>query len=265
MIDVANFQAEVLDASHEQPVLVDFWAPWCGPCRQLGPILEKLSAEENAGFVLAKLNTDQDQATAARYGIRSIPAVKLFVDGEVVDEFIGALPEPQVRAWLQRAIPSETRRLVSEARAALEAGAGEDAEARLEEALALEPTNAEAALLLAKRIVFRDPARAEQLSRTPDAAFDEVQSVQRVAALLTHGAPDDLPESPARDALRQGIAELQAGNVEGAMAALLESVRVQRDYQDDMARKTLLALFTLLGDRDELTRQYRRALERALF
>jgi putative thioredoxin len=83
--------------------------------------------------------------------------------------------------------------------------------------------------------------------------------------LLTHGAPDDLPESPARDALRQGIAELQAGNVEGAMAALLESVRVQRDYQDDMARKTLLALFTLLGDRDELTRQYRRALERALF
>lgn len=265
MIDVSNFQDEVLAASHEKPVLVDFWAPWCGPCRQLGPILEKLSAEEGAGFVLAKLNTDLDQATAAQYGIRSIPAVKLFVDGEVVDEFIGALPEAQVRAWLQKAIPSETGRLVQAAQAALEAGAVEDAEAVLEEALTLEPSNAEAATLLAKLVLLRDPVRAEQLSRTSGAAFDDAQAVQRIAALLQGGAPAGLPVSPAREAFQQAVEALQAGEMENALAALVDSVRRERDYEDGIARKTLLASFNLLGDRHELTLKYRRALERALF
>jgi putative thioredoxin len=265
MIDVSNFEEEVLAASHERPVLVDFWAPWCGPCRQLGPILEKLSAEDGAGFVLAKLNTDQDQATAARYGIRSIPAVKLFVDGEVVDEFIGALPETQVRAWLEKAIPSETKRLVQDARAAMEAGATADAEAALEEALVLEPSNAEAAMLLAKLVIFRDSARAEQLSRAPGAAFDDVQAVQRVATLLQDGSPADLPESPARDAFQQAVKALQTEDREGALEALVDSVRRERDYQDGIARRTLLALFNVLGDRHELTLKYRRALERALF
>jgi putative thioredoxin len=265
MIDVSNFEEQVLQASREKPVLVDFWAPWCGPCRQLGPILERLSEEPDAPFTLAKLNTDEDQATAARYGIRSIPAVKLFVDGEVVDEFIGALPEAQVRAWLQRAMPSETWRLVQEAREALAGEDAEQAEALLEEALALEPANPEAALLLAKLVVFKDPARATQLSHTHGADYAEAEAVRRVAEALTDRAPSDLPDDPARAPYAAGVAALQDGDTDVALSQLVDSVRRNRDFHDDAARKLALALFSVLGDRHPLTQKHRRPLERALF
>lgn len=265
MIDVADFEQEVLAASHERPVLVDFWAPWCGPCRQLGPILEKLSEEAGAGFTLAKLNTDENQAVAAQYGIQSIPAVKLFVDGEVADEFIGALPERQVRDWLATAIPSETRRLVEDARAAFNAGAREDAEALLEEAIVLEPSNAVAALLLAKLVVFKDPVRAEALSHTPDAEFADAEAVATVVRLLQRGAEPDLPESPGHDAYVEAIQVLQSGEIDAALGGLINSVRRDRHFHDDVARRTLLYLFNVLGDRHELTLKHRRALEMALF
>jgi putative thioredoxin len=265
MIDVANFEAEVLDASHEKPVLVDFWAPWCGPCRQLGPILEKLSDEDDAGFTLAKLNTDENQDVAMRYGIQSIPAVKLFVGGEVVDEFIGALPERQVRDWLSRALPSETKQLVDDARAAFDADLRDDAEALLEEALTLEPANAEAALLLARLVVFKDPARAEALSHTPNAEFAGAEAVETMARLLQKGAETNLPESPGRDAYVAAIETLRRGEVDGALAGLVDSVRRDRHFHDDVSRRTLLHLFDVLGSRHELTRKHRRALEMALF
>jgi putative thioredoxin len=265
MIDVANFEQEVLAASHEKPVLVDFWAPWCGPCRQLGPILEKLSEEQGAGFTLAKLNTDENQDVAMQYRVQSIPAVKLFVDGQVVNEFIGALPETQVRQWLALALPNETRRLIDAARAAVDAVEREKAELILEEALALEPSNADAALLLAKLIAFKDPQRAETLSHTPDAAFADAEAVETVARLLQGGAEPDLPESPGRDAYVNAVETLRKGDLDAALAAMVDSVRRDRHFHDDVARRTLLQLFNVLGDRHELTQTHRRALEMALF
>jgi putative thioredoxin len=265
MIDVSNFEEQVLQASREKPVLVDFWAPWCGPCRQLGPILERLAEEPEAAFTLAKLNTDENQTTAAQYGIRSIPAVKLFVDGEVVDEFIGALPEPQVRTWLRNAMPSETRRLVEEAREAFDAGDAQQAELLLEEVLVLEPANAEAALLLAKLIVFKDPARAEKLLHTPNVAFDEAQAVRRITEALTDGVPSDLAEDPARESYVAGIEALRAGDLDVALTQLVASVRLNKRFHEDAARKTALALFAVLGDKSEVTRKHRRSLEMALF
>jgi putative thioredoxin len=265
MIDVANFEQEVLAASHEKPVLVDFWAPWCGPCRQLGPILEKLSEEEGAGFTLVKLNTDENQTVAMQYGIQSIPAVKLFIDGEVADEFIGALPERQVREWLAQALPSETWRLVEEARNAFAAGERERAEEILEAALTLEPANAAAALLLAKLIVFRDPQRAEALSHTPDAEFADAEAVESVVRLLRDGAEPDLPESSGKEAYISAIETLRKGDLDAAMGGLVDSVRRDKHFHDDVARRTLLYLFNVLGDRHELTQTHRRALEMALF
>jgi putative thioredoxin len=264
MIDVADFEQEVLAASHEKPVLVDFWAPWCGPCRQLGPILEKLSEEEGAGFTLAKLNTDENQMVAARYGIQSIPAVKLFIDGEVADEFIGALPEQQVREWLEAAIPSEMKQLVEEATNAFNAGVHDVARQIAEQVLLLEPGNATAALLLAKLLVFEDPERAETLSHTPGADYGDAEAVETVVRLLAKGDDSELPESPAREPYVEGVGSLSQ-DLDAGMGLLLNSVRIDRHYHDDVARRTLLHLFRVLGDRHELTQKHRRALENALF
>lgn len=103
------FQTHVLEKSHEKPVLVDFWAPWCGPCRALGPTLDKLARESGGAWRLVKINTDAHQALSQRFGVRGIPAVKLFVDGEVAAEFTGALPEVQVRQWLAQHLPASAR------------------------------------------------------------------------------------------------------------------------------------------------------------
>ena len=103
--DTDDFEKDVIEASHEGPVVVDFWAPWCGPCRILGPTLEKLADEQQDRWTLAKLNTDVYPQFARRYGVQGIPSVKLFRGGEVVDEFVGAMPEPMIRRWLDEALP----------------------------------------------------------------------------------------------------------------------------------------------------------------
>jgi putative thioredoxin len=155
-----DFEREVVQESAKQPVLVDFWASWCGPCRTLGPILQKLAGEAQGRFKLVKVDTQARPELAQRFGIQSIPAVKLFVDGTVVAEFLGALPEAQVRAWLKQQIPSETDRLFRAAEAILAAGERQRARENFEIVLQADPQHLGARYRLAEISLFEDPVAA---------------------------------------------------------------------------------------------------------
>lgn len=269
--DVTDFQEDVIATSRETPVLVDFWAPWCGPCRVLGPILEKLANEANGEWKLVKVNSDAYPELSQRYGVRGIPAVKLFVDGEVVDEFTGALPEYAVKQWLEKALPSETRALVAQAEAMLEAGNGPEAAVLLEHVLENEPTNPEARLLLAQLLVFAEPERAAALVQGA-ASFagpsyapieDAIQTITRLLALQQD--PDALPDEVGKASYVAALDALATQDFDAALEGFIEVLQKNRYYDDDGARKAGIALFTLLGPAHEVTRRHRRTFDMWLY
>ncbi len=267
--DISDFQVDVLDESRQTPVLVDFWAPWCGPCRALGPTLEKLAGESGGRWKLAKVNTDENPDISSRYGIRGIPAVKLFVSGKVVDEFTGVLPDYAVRQWLEKALPSKGKDLLLQAE--LESAAGRDTEAAalLEDALREEPGNPTAAAMLARLIVFSDPERAAQL--VGGAAFagaEHVQTAEAVsvfARLLSSSSEEDLPEGNGKVAYAQALEALRRKDYDAALARFLDVIRTDRYYNEDAARKACVALFTLLGPAHPATTKYRRTFDMSLY
>ena len=262
---MADFQSDVLEKSREKPVVVDFWAPWCGPCRVLSPVIERLARESGGAWRLVKINVDAHPALAQRYGIRGIPAVKLFVDGAVAGEFVGALPEYAVRQWLDEHLPSAAKKHLAAAQAALAAGDRAAARAAFEAALAEEAggATAEAARLgLARLVVFEDPARAEALAGGLFAP--EAESVRHLAALLQRD-PAGLPEGPARDRYADALAALKAGDFDAALGGFIAVLQRDRAYDDDGARRAAVALFQVLGEDDPVVKKHRPVFNMSLY
>jgi putative thioredoxin len=275
----ADFDSAVIASSRQTPVIVDFWAPWCGPCRTLTPILEKLAEEYQGKFVLAKINADENPALSQRFSVRSIPSVMAFADGEVIDQFLGAQPESAVRAFLDRVLPTAGEVLRSEA-AELRAGGELDAALNLlNEAAQLEPNNEDVLAELVETLL--DLGRVEQARQT-SGRLGHIRAPRRRAAQALarlglvddggqpadaavleariHAQPDDLES-------RLTLAKLYAREheYERALEQLLATLRRDRTFGDDIARKTMLALFELLGSDDPLVRKYRKELAAALY
>jgi len=279
-VSIADFDEKVLAASLQVPVLVDFWAPWCQPCRILKPLLEKLAAEYGGKFILAKINSDENQELAQRYGVRGIPAVKAFVGGQLADEFTGALPEPQIREFLERLIPSPAEPMHREALALAAAGDLPAARKLLADAINLDPKNDVAYLDFVEMSIDAnelDEAK-ELLDVIADRARDRsrVESLQARLQLALAGSSVDveaLRAQLAADANRHE-ARLQLANAlavqqdyRGALENLIEIVRRDRKWNDEAARKAMLNLFTLLAAQpqyDDLVREFRIALARTL-
>lgn len=273
-VDERQFEQEVLQRSHEVPVVVDFWAPWCGPCRTLGPTLEKLANEAKGAFVLAKVNVDNNQQLAMRFQVQGIPAVKAFRDGKLVDEFTGALPESRIRTWLKQVVPSQADNQASQA-AALEQRDPQMAERMYRQILANDPSNATARFGLGRLLLFRGANAYEQFQAIPGDSplYQRAQSLLELDQLLMVEAADvaalssTIASSPANLEARWQLAAalLRQQAYQATLDQLLEIVSYSRAFREDGARKAILAMFALLGDDHPLVPEYRRSLTNALF
>jgi putative thioredoxin len=277
VIDVneRDFASAVLERSKQLLVVVDFWAAWCGPCRVLGPVLERLAAEMNGGFLLAKIDVDQNQRLAAQFGVQGIPAVMAFRDGTIVDQFSGTRPETHLRAWLKKLIPSLVDQLVAEAQQ-LEHSDPLAATARYREVLRHDPEHGPSLLALGRMLTLQGDREASALLgkiRGGAKEYPAAQALLTLAEFLGNAqgsigeAHQRIQRDPSDTAARWTLAALltQQQQWEEALGELLTIVQRDRAFADDGARRMMLALFAALGDQHPLVGRYRQQLASYLF
>ena len=280
-VDVSeqDFEQSVVQRSHEVPVVIDFWAPWCGPCRALGPTLEKLAEEQQGKFILAKINIDENPMLAQAFQIQSIPAVKAVRNGALAGEFLGAQPEPNVRRFIEQLMPSEAESLAQKAQRLEEAGKAQGAESLYRAALAKEANQPLALLGLARVLVQRGEENDAQtlLTRIPNTVPEHPAAQQLLAQLrLKQTGASAGDEQKYRDRLAADQNDLDArfelsqvlaavGRFEEALTELLTIVKKDRKFRDESARKAMLEIFEVIGARSDLAEHYRSELAKVLF
>ncbi len=275
IIDVteADFEYEVIAYSQKVPVVVDFWAEWCAPCRVLGPLLEKLAREGQGAFRLAKIDVDKNQSLAERFNVRSIPAVKAFQNGRIVGEFAGAVPEPRLREFIDSFAPSEDGLALEKGKSQLNNRKVKEAEATFKSILDKNPNQPAAKLGFLKCQLLQGlGAEAMRLIETFPASRElnsAYQMLPLAQALISSENASDKVEilgvDPLQAAYNNAIRLVKIGNLEAAMDGILDILRQDKKYRNGAAKDIFLGMLELLGNENPETRQYRSELASVLF
>ncbi|HEX7433023.1 MAG TPA: tetratricopeptide repeat protein [Anaerolineaceae bacterium] len=265
-----DFELEVINYSQNTPVVVDFWASWCVPCKVLSPMLEKLTNEAQGTFRLAKIDVDENPKLASRFGVRNIPAIKAFNQGMVISEFNGALPEPRVRDFIRNLAPSPSELSLEKGMTLLKLHQWVSAESAFRKLLETAPAHPGGLLGLAKSLLGQGASsEAALILRNFPASheFNIAEMLRPLTEALVLSEKGAIPnsEEPLEAAYKNSIRLASRGNILAALDGLLDILRQNKRFHDGGARLVILGLLELLGDDDPQTRQYRSELASILF
>jgi len=257
-----DFQKEVIEKSFDKPVVVDFWAPWCGPCQFLGSVLEELEREANGKWELVKLNVDENQDVSVKYGIRGIPDVRLFHKGDIISGFTGAIPKNQILNWLEENIPDERKEQLQKLIENLKTN---NQVAELEKFVDKNPDLVEGQLALAEHYTFSEPKKAslilDKVGMQPK-YLDQIESIRALIKLMN--CEKDSNEK-IYEKLASARTKLKSSDFDSALDLLIEAVMIDKNYCDELPRLSTIALFKVLGEKHDLTQKYRRRFNMALY
>jgi len=258
-----NFKQDVLEQSQHIPVLVDYWASWCEPCKFLSPIIEKLASESSGKWKLIKINTEEHSDIAEEWGVRGIPNLKLFYKGKVIADLAGAMAEPEMREWIDRKLPSEAKSLAIEASELIAEGNTENGIYLLEKAINMDNELTEARLLLGKLLIWDKPERVPLLVECIKHVEEAEELMILADFMMTSMA--NLKEGGAKKLLEKAGEFLKCKEIEPAVEVLIQAIIVDKQYQNELARRLTIAIFHILGEASEITKKYRRRFDMLLY